>query len=75
MSVVHEGAWGLKKEDEGKKERTKNFRSRMWTPESVDRHDFVKIKAIFMRTVSASRALVASVIGSIYVKKCSLAQA
>jgi hypothetical protein len=47
----------------------------MWTPESVDRHDFVKIKAIFMRTVSASRALVASAIGSISVEKCSLAQA
>ena len=75
MSVVHEGAWGLKKEDEGKKERTKNFRSRMWTPESVDRHDFIQTKAIFMRTVSASRALIASAIGSIYVIKCSLAQA
>ena len=74
MSVVHEGAWGLKIEGR-KKERTENFRSRMWTPKSVDRHEFVEMNAIFMRTVSTSRALVASVIGSIYIKKCSLAQA
>ena len=63
------------KEKVEKKERTENFRSRMWTPKSIDRDDFVQIKAIFMRTVSASMALVASVIGSISVEKCFLAQA
>ena len=63
------------KEKVEKKERTENFRSRMWTPKSIDRDDFVQMKAIFMRTVSASRALIASAIGSIYVEKRSLAQA
>ena len=81
MSVVRERELGQKKEDEGggkkrtKKERTENVGSRMWTPKSVDRHNFVQMKAIFMRTVSASRALIASAIGSIYVEKRSLAQA
>ena len=47
----------------------------MWTPKSVDRYDLVKMNTVFMRTVSASRALVASVIGTIHVKESLLAQA
>ena len=65
----------LKEGRRKKKERTENFRSRMWTPKSVDRYDLVKMNTVFMRTVSASRALVASVIGTIHVKESLLAQA
>ena len=81
MSVVRERELGQKKEDEGgekkrtKKERTENVGSRMWTPKSVDRYDLGKMNTVFMRTVSASRALVASVIGTIHVKESLLAQA
>ena len=47
----------------------------MWPPESVDRHNFVQTNAIFMRTVSTGRTLVASATGSIHVEECPLAQA